>query len=236
MAFGNVIRDNNATERLIEIVQTMQEGLVPLEVLNQLSSHQTILALKKKLSSPKNNSQQSMNINEGKIEDNIIADNNSLKIKSTKSSPQCWVCYRTFCSSQALKNHVDVKHLNKMAYKCNKCGECFKWRTGLCKHRRDLCPFRFQDQSNTYNDNMTIKIKQNKQRNELDNSRETVDNAYDIDNKVNSNSAVKIISNDFNNDCRLGIKKELANENENNFHHTMPHESKNEILNNDTKL
>ena len=123
---------------------------MPLEVLKQLSTHQTstLLALKKKLSSPKPDSflpfQQPTILPEmGTTEDsNLLESKQSLfKHKSTKSSPQCWVCCRTFCSSQALKNHVDVKHLNKMAYKCSKCGECFKWRTGLCKHRRDLCPF-----------------------------------------------------------------------------------------------
>ncbi|ESO07684.1 hypothetical protein HELRODRAFT_135774, partial [Helobdella robusta] len=48
----------------------------------------------------------------------------------------CQNCSAVFTQMKSLKEHVDGVHLQKKSFHCVDCGEAFKWRACLSKHRR----------------------------------------------------------------------------------------------------
>lgn len=53
----------------------------------------------------------------------------------------CNFCSMTFTVAASLKEHVNGIHLQIKMFHCEMCGEAFKWRSDLSKHRRIVCPF-----------------------------------------------------------------------------------------------
>lgn len=55
---------------------------------------------------------------------------------------QCAYCDAVFNRSHVLKEHVNGVHFKKKMFHCPDCGESFKWRAELSRHRRvpGLCP------------------------------------------------------------------------------------------------
>ena len=64
------------------------------------------------------------------------------KAKKQKSSNTlfCDICGQGVPSPSALRIHIGAVHENKKPWKCNKCGETYKYKSGLVHHKKDKCP------------------------------------------------------------------------------------------------
>ena len=58
-----------------------------------------------------------------------------------KKEHVCDICGKTFKQNKDYKAHVSGVHEKKKPFKCNKCGDSYKYRNGLIVHRNSgKCP------------------------------------------------------------------------------------------------
>ena len=76
-----------------------------------------------------------------KIEKKILSKSGK-KLKQKKSKRRiCDICGKDFKSNETLRSHVSAVHEKKKPWKCNKCGDTYKYRSGLDHHRKPgRCP------------------------------------------------------------------------------------------------
>ena len=77
-----------------------------------------------------------------------------LRLKSTLLTSSAWClcgflqdglpcpyCPTLLKGKPNLQDHIRAIHMAVKKYRCKQCGEAFKWRNSLSRHRRTVCPY-----------------------------------------------------------------------------------------------